>query len=501
MEPGEFQGSRRSHARRLDAVVAGPSLRARGRAERRRRAARRRRLRAVRLLRLRHRRRRRSTAWPPTGSATPTSTPPRCARRRGRACSPGRNHHRSGMGRIVEFAVGLPRLRRDDPEGERVPAPRSWCATATRRSRSASGTSRPAHEMATGGSRERWPLGRGFERFYGFLGGETDQYHPDLVHDNHQVDPPRTPEEGYHLTEDLADQAIGCTSPTCARRHRPSRSSSTSRPARATRRTRCRDRGSSGTRAVRPGLGRVARRRCSRGSSRRACCPEGTELSERPQWVAGLGLAHRRRAPPLRADDGGVRRLPRAHRRAGRAGARLHRGAGRARQHDRRGDERQRRRRPRAGRAARSTRCTSSTASPRASRRTCSASTTSAGPTRTTTTPGAGRGPGNTPLKRWKRETHEGGVADPLIVHWPARLGQPGETRHQYVHAIDVLPTLLDVIGIEPPESIAGVAAAALRRRELRAHVRRRVPQRAATSRSTTRCSAAGRSTTTGGRR
>ena len=55
----------------------------------------------------------------------------------------------------------------------------------------------------------RWPLGRGFERFYGFLAGETDQYHPDLVHDNHQIDPPRTPEEGYHLTEDLVDHAIG----------------------------------------------------------------------------------------------------------------------------------------------------------------------------------------------------------------------------------------------------------------------------------------------------
>ena len=65
---------------------------------------------------------------------------------------------------------------------------------------------------------------------------------------------------------------------------------------------------------------------------------------------------------------------------------------------------------------------------------------------------------GNTPLKRWKRETHEGGVADPLIVHWPSRIGPGGETRHQYVHAIDLLPTLLEVIGIEPPESIAGVA-------------------------------------------
>ena len=63
---------------------------------------------------------------------------------------------------------------------------------------------------------------------------------------------------------------------------------------------------------------------------------------------------------------------------------------------------------------------------------------------------------GNTPLKRFKRDTHEGGVADPLIVHWPKRLGEGG-TRHQYVHAIDVMPTLLDLIGIEPPAVIGGI--------------------------------------------
>jgi arylsulfatase len=64
------------------------------------------------------------------------------------------------------------------------------------------------------------------------------------------------------------------------------------------------------------------------------------------------------------------------------------------------------------------------------------------------------------PLKRFKRDTHEGGVTDPLIVHWPARLGSPGETRRQYVHAVDVMPTLLDLIGIEPPTEIDGVAQA-----------------------------------------
>jgi len=63
---------------------------------------------------------------------------------------------------------------------------------------------------------------------------------------------------------------------------------------------------------------------------------------------------------------------------------------------------------------------------------------------------------GNTPFRRWKREVHEGGVADPLIVHWPAGVEAPG-LRHQYVHAIDVLPTLLDLIGVEPPDVIGGI--------------------------------------------
>jgi arylsulfatase len=50
--------------------------------------------------------------------------------------------------------------------------------------------------------------GRGFERWYGFLGAETNQWYPDLVYDNHLVDQPRTPEEGYHLTDDITDKAL-----------------------------------------------------------------------------------------------------------------------------------------------------------------------------------------------------------------------------------------------------------------------------------------------------
>ena len=58
---------------------------------------------------------------------------------------------------------------------------------ATTRSPSASGTSPHPTPRRSAGPFDRWPLGRGFERFYGFLGGDTDQWHPDLVHDNHWV--------------------------------------------------------------------------------------------------------------------------------------------------------------------------------------------------------------------------------------------------------------------------------------------------------------------------
>src|SRR6185312_884804 len=65
---------------------------------------------------------------------------------------------------------------------------------------------------------------------------------------------------------------------------------------------------------------------------------------------------------------------------------------------------------------------------------------------------------GNTPLKWYKQNTHGGGVRDPLIVHWPKGLEARGETRGQYCHAIDIAPTVLDLLGIPQPETVAGVA-------------------------------------------
>jgi len=66
----------------------------------------------------------------------------------------------------------------------------------------------PMEQCSAAGPFDQWPLGRGFERFYGFLEGETDQFHPDLVCDNHPVEPPATPEDGYHVSEDLVDRLL-----------------------------------------------------------------------------------------------------------------------------------------------------------------------------------------------------------------------------------------------------------------------------------------------------
>ncbi|MFM7899164.1 MAG: sulfatase-like hydrolase/transferase, partial [Actinomycetota bacterium] len=129
-------------------------------------------------------------------------------------CSPtraalltGRNHHSNGMGRIANITSGFPgynaEMSHEDGMISEILVRNGYSTFAVGKWHLT-----PPHEQQMGAPRGRWPLGRGFERYYGFLDGETDQYYPDLVYDNHQVDPPRSPEEGYHLTEDMADKAV-----------------------------------------------------------------------------------------------------------------------------------------------------------------------------------------------------------------------------------------------------------------------------------------------------
>src|SRR5258708_27688664 len=129
-------------------------------------------------------------------------------------CSPtrsclltGRNHHRNGMGRVADLAVGYRgywgRIPRENgflseilrAHGYATYAVGKWHLT-------------PDDETHMAASRMSWPLARGFDRWYGFHGGETHQFVPSLYHDNHSVLRPSRPEDGYHLSADLADRAI-----------------------------------------------------------------------------------------------------------------------------------------------------------------------------------------------------------------------------------------------------------------------------------------------------
>ena len=113
------------------------------------------------------------------------------------------------------------------------------------------------------------------------------------------------------------------------------------------------------------------------------------------------------------------------------------------------------------------------------SRRASRSSTRSAAPTTSTTTPGAGRNAGNTPFRRWKRETYRGGASDPFIVSWPAGIKAKGEVRTQYAHIIDMVPTILDLLGGGAAGDDPGRDPVADPGRELRAHLRRRRRPRA----------------------
>ncbi len=129
-------------------------------------------------------------------------------------CSPtraclltGRNHHSVGMRYLANADMGWPSGRGAIShkagtlaeilrlEGYSTYAVGKWHLAPTENANAA-------------GPFDQWPLGRGFERFYGFMNGGTDQYYPELFQDNQSIRPPATPEEGYHLSDDLSDKAV-----------------------------------------------------------------------------------------------------------------------------------------------------------------------------------------------------------------------------------------------------------------------------------------------------
>ncbi|WP_372452882.1 arylsulfatase [Mycolicibacterium xanthum] len=137
------------------------------------------------------------TQWHTTALCAPTRS----------ACLTGRNHHVNGFAEIVEGSNGFPGYHARIPD---------QCATISHVLQDAGWSTFwvgknhnvPEQDNAPGGYKGTWPLQKGFDRFYGFLGGETNQWYPDLVEDNRFIDQPYLPEDGYHLSKDLTDQAI-----------------------------------------------------------------------------------------------------------------------------------------------------------------------------------------------------------------------------------------------------------------------------------------------------
>jgi arylsulfatase A-like enzyme len=373
-------------------------------------------------------------------------------------CSPtraclltGRNHHTCAMGGITDLAMGFPgyngRIPRSCGFVSEVLRQRGWATFAVGKWHLT-----PADEIHAGASRDRWPLGQGFERYHGFLGGETNQFFPDLVVDNSQVafEPP----PGYHLTEDLVGRAAAMV--TDLRAADPTKPfflylalGACHAPHQAPREwiDRYRGRFDDGWDAWRA---RTHARQLAMG-----IVPPGTSLAPRPAWVrdwSTLGGDDRRAyarmmevyAGFLSHTDHHVGRLLDFLADCGELDRTLvlllsDNGAS-----------------AEGGPTGTFNENFIFNGLPHDAARTMALLDELGGPRTYGHYPWGWALAGNTPFKRWKRETHEGGIGDPLIVRWPA-VADPGAIRPQYVHAIDVAATILDVAGVAMPDVLHGV--------------------------------------------
>jgi arylsulfatase A-like enzyme len=377
-------------------------------------------------------------------------------------CSPtraclltGRNHHSNGVGIIQEMATGFPGYNGAVPrengflsemllsQGYATFAVGKWHLTL-------------ASEYASGASKARWPLSRGFERHYGFLGGKTSQWAPTLVHDNHYVDPPSALDESYHLNADLADRAIEFL--TDLRSVAPDKpfflyyclgAGHAPHHVERTWIEKYRGQFDKGWDCWRE---EVFARQLATG-----VVPPGTKLSARPSWIpAWDSLAGDERRLYARQMEVYAAFLEQTDHHLGRVIDTL------------------------AERGeldntlifATSDNGASGEGGPYGSFNELQfpnriQATVADNLARLEEWGGVRSYPnyswgwawaGNTPLRRWKRYLHQGGMSDALIVHWPKGIRARGEVRGQYAHVVDVVPTVLEVLGIEPPAAINGIA-------------------------------------------
>jgi arylsulfatase A-like enzyme len=313
----------------------------------------------------------------------------------------------------------------------------------------------PSEFESAAGPYDRWPLGRGFERFYGFLGGDTSQWHPELVYDNHQVEPPCTPEQGYHLTEDLVDKAMQfitdakqvaphkpfylqfCTGATHAPHHVPKEW--------ADRYAGQFDDGWSAYRL------RVLARQKQLG-----LMPADVQLSRHdpdvPEWESLSAEARRLAARMMEVfagflshTDHHIGRLLAFLKEIGEFDNTLimvvsDNGAS-----------------AEGGPTGTTNELQFFNNAPETMEESLARIDQLGGPETFNHYPWGWTWAGNTPFRRWKRETYRGGTSDPFLVHWPEGFRARGEIRTQFAHLIDIVPTVLDALGLTPPAAIRGV--------------------------------------------
>ena len=375
-------------------------------------------------------------------------------------CSPtraslltGRNHHSVGMRSLSNFDSGYPHMRghvtnhattaaevlRD--EGYATFAVGKWHLCSM-------------ENASAAGPYDQWPCQRGFDRFYGFLEGETDQFHPELVYDNHSVEAPGTPDTGYHLSEDLVDHAIGFIHDSVS--IRPDRPFFTylafgamhaPHQAPAEYLEKYRGRFDEGWDAARD---RWFARQIELG-----LLPPDTQLAPRNPGVEAWDtlpdnqkrLAARLQeafAAFLEHTDAQIGRLVDALERLGRLDNTLillmsdngasQEGGPFGVMHEMKyfnfmvetPDE------------------------------AVEHIDDIGGPHSHSNYPWGWAQAGNTPFKWYKQNTHEGGVHVPLIVHWPHRITEGGGLRDQFHHVTDIVPTIYQALGVEAPPVYRG---------------------------------------------
>jgi arylsulfatase len=376
-------------------------------------------------------------------------------------CSPtraalltGRNHHSVGMRGLSNWSTGFPSMRgqisnhaatmaevlRD--EGYTTFAVGKWHLVSMENSSSA-------------GPFDQWPLQRGFDRYYGFLDGETDQFAPDLTYDNHRVERPKSVAEGYHLSEDLVDHAIGFIHD--AKSIRPDRPfftylafGATHAPHQAPPAYLERHRG-----RYDEGWD-VARDKWFARQKELGIVPEFTQLAPRNEGVEPwdeLPEVQRRLAARLQEayaaflehTDAQIGRLVDDLATIGELdntfimlmsdnGASQEGGP--------------------FGVLHEMKYFNMVIESPEEA---VAHLDDIGGPASHSNYPWGWAQAGNTPFKWYKQHTHEDGVHVPLVVHWPNGLAARGEVRGQFHYVTDVAPTVLEIAGVTMPETYRGL--------------------------------------------